>query len=367
MLALTVWCGRAINKYVASSSRACRIEVRTELNNKHAGYIELPSGTGVDLSVNLQRQCALVLTEQIPFGFLRVKFHETQVSPEFFENQALVFEDTLQCLRALSTTCLSTRPMIVPTLRVCWEQDKYKQACNEMMRYCTKFEVCLNECKLTATLQGSLIGMPVNGFFYGLNTLVLHMQCALVDGHTLGKQLALFNPDLKVLRLRGGVYSDGWDYYLPHLKKLEELDIDEPFGVDEFWLTSTTLKRLRLSKFKLEQVPKVIQRMVELVELDLSNNDLESIPDWICTLYNLQGLILHNNLRLNKLPDIYKLKKLTRLDVSFCNFTTDLLDILTLCKSLQVVDYSNNPRITRHQQPRSTLCIQGTDNVLPTS
>ena len=58
---------------------------------------------------------------------------------------------------------------------------------------------------------------------------------------------------------------------------------------------SPTLKRLRISKFGLKDVPLQIKDLSNLVELDLSDNDLQSLPAWIYQLSNLKSLILRHN------------------------------------------------------------------------
>ena len=150
---------------------------------------------------------------------------------------------------------------------------------------------------------------------FGADMLVLHMQDLIVND----KMFQFFNLHLKVLKLRGGRSFENWDYYLPFLNCLEELDIDDSKQASDFCLASTILKRLRLSNFKLSEVPFAVRFMASLVALDLSNNNLQSLPAWIYELHNLETLILRNNPKLSGVLDARRFPSLATLDVSSCN------------------------------------------------
>lgn len=316
MLCLAAWCGTAYKKN-ASQVGTC-IDVRTELSNKHVGYLywKSDSNSGLQDLFELQRQCgALFRTDQtnntIPCIFLRVRFEGYVISLKDRYQTCIAKEAS----RELAKLLASQRPVV----HVCWEQDAYVQVCTTMSRVFERFEYVTSnthsvlECVFLNDRQVAQIPAGVLKIF-GAHTLILHMKDKIVSDKMFCKP----HLRLKVLKLRGGRYHDGWDYYLCCLNSLEELDVDEPKQTSEI-MGSLNLKRLRLSNCKLSDVPFTVSCMVSLVALDLSNNNLQSLPTWIYRLYNLESLVLRNNPRLSGVLDVRNFPNLVTLDVSSCN------------------------------------------------
>lgn len=319
MLCLAEWCGTTFGNAI----KGTRIDVRAELSNKHVGYLYWKDNifNAKESVFELRRQCAnLFRTNQedamIPFAFLRVKFEGTTISLDAYTPSRVTKEAACQFAK------LTTRQR--PVVYVCWEQGAYQQACKTMsfaferFKYFANSDCSILECVCSKNTQVTVIPTTPRGVsmmnFFRTDTLVLHMQDLIVND----KMFHDLNPRLKVLKLRGGRYLEDWDYYLPFLKCLEELDIDEPRQASDFCLASINVKRLRLSNLKLSEVPFVVRRMACLVALDLSNNNLQSLPEWIYELHNLETLILRNNPKLSGMLDVRRFR-LATLDVSSCN------------------------------------------------
>lgn len=326
MLCLAEWCGATFGNAI----KGTRIDVRAELSNKHVGYLYWKDNifNAKESVFEFRRQCAnLFRTNQedtmIPFAFLRVKFEGTTIS--LYANTPSRVTKEAACQFAKLTT--RKRPVVY----LCWEEEAYQQACKTMsfaferFKYVDKKDCSILECVCSKNTQVTVIPTTPSGVsmmnFFRTDTLVLHMQDLIVND----KMFQFFNLHLKVLKLRGGRYLEDWDYYLPFLNCLEELDIDDSKQASDFCLASTILKRLRLSNFKLSEVPFVVRHMASLVALDLSNNNLQSLPEWIYELYNLETLILRNNPKLSGVLDVRRFPKLVTLDVSSCNLQVQRL------------------------------------------
>jgi hypothetical protein len=100
-----------------------------------------------------------------------------------------------------------------------------------------------------------------------------------------------------------------------HLLQLDlsEMDMDS-FPKDICELTYLTL--FNIAGNKLLELPKEVGKLVNLVEFDLSNNQLTSLPAEIGMLINLSNLNLANNQLTSLPPTISKLSHLTSLDLS---------------------------------------------------
>ncbi|GAG77797.1 unnamed protein product, partial [marine sediment metagenome] len=86
---------------------------------------------------------------------------------------------------------------------------------------------------------------------------------------------------------------------------------------------------------------KGIQCLIQLYALNLSYNDLTSLPDIICNLSSLQRLNISHN-KLTSLPDsISNLSSLQYLDISYNNFTS-VPDIIYNSSSLRFLNITNN-------------------------
>lgn len=99
------------------------------------------------------------------------------------------------------------------------------------------------------------------------------------------------------------------------------------------------LKHLHLS-ISMDCITDKLGEMTSLVHLDLSCNNLFSLPS-LKRLVNLEELDLHNNTQLGGSLDL-PCAKLTRLDISFCDFGQAVLDDLRTCSTLKKVDLYGN-------------------------
>ncbi|GAB4841377.1 hypothetical protein Ancab_022107 [Ancistrocladus abbreviatus] len=92
------------------------------------------------------------------------------------------------------------------------------------------------------------------------------------------------------------------------------------------------LRVLSLAWYKIIELPTVIGDLKQLRYLDVSSTHIIVLPESICTLYNLQTLLLTGCERLQKLPTaIGNLKQLRHLDVSNTKIEELPESICTLC------------------------------------
>eukprot|EP01116_Phalansterium_solitarium_P013312 TRINITY_DN3066_c0_g1_i4.p1 TRINITY_DN3066_c0_g1~~TRINITY_DN3066_c0_g1_i4.p1 ORF type:complete len:674 (-),score=309.55 TRINITY_DN3066_c0_g1_i4:852-2873(-) len=111
---------------------------------------------------------------------------------------------------------------------------------------------------------------------------------------------------------------------------------------------------------KIDCLPPELVRCVSLVELDVSNNLLKEVPQWLGELQELHTLSLSCN-RLSQLPnELFKAPRLQRLIVSFNQLTQIPLGIQH-GSSLRHLDFSENKITTI---PAKELCALANLNVL---
>ncbi|XP_057499462.1 putative disease resistance RPP13-like protein 1 [Actinidia eriantha] len=93
-------------------------------------------------------------------------------------------------------------------------------------------------------------------------------------------------------------------------------------GLDDILSTLQCSRVLSLSGYNIVELPTSIGNLIHLRYLDLSETFIEQLPEIICTLYNLQILLLSNCPSLTTLPeDICKLVCLLYLAISGTNLT----------------------------------------------
>ena len=135
--------------------------------------------------------------------------------------------------------------------------------------------------------------------------------------------------------------------------------------VEEYirWAQKTGATQLNLSGNQLTSLPPEIKLLKKLTTLDLSNNQLTSMPTEIKLLKKLTTLKLHRNQLTALPPEIKLLKQLTTLDLSN-NQLTSLPPEIAQLKQLTTLDLSNNqltsmpPEIAQLKQ-LTTLNLSG--------
>ncbi|WP_445636644.1 hypothetical protein NSTC745_01579 [Nostoc sp. DSM 114161] len=103
----------------------------------------------------------------------------------------------------------------------------------------------------------------------------------------------------------------------------------------------SSLTRLYLSNNQLSSLPPEISQLSSLTRLDLHNNQLSSLPPEICQLSSLTTLYLHNNQLSSLPPEICQLSSLTTLYLSN-NQLSSLPPEISQLSSLTTLYLSNN-------------------------
>ncbi|XP_031459329.1 DISP complex protein LRCH3 isoform X6 [Phasianus colchicus] len=118
-------------------------------------------------------------------------------------------------------------------------------------------------------------------------------------------------------------------------------------------LCSLPLKVLIASNNKLVSIPEEIGQLRQLTELDVSCNEIQTIPPQIGNLESLRDLNVRRN-HLVRLPEELAELPLIRLDFS-CNKITTIPVCYRNLRHLQTIMLENNPL----QSPPAQICIKG--------
>ncbi len=118
-------------------------------------------------------------------------------------------------------------------------------------------------------------------------------------------------------------YSNDW---IRKLKGLKELELDLSYNrletLPESVVNLTNLTRLDLSYNRLETLPESVVNLTNLTRLNLSSNQLKTLPESVGNLTNLTRLNLSSN-QLETLPEsVGNLTNLTGLDLSYNRLKT---------------------------------------------
>ena len=133
---------------------------------------------------------------------------------------------------------------------------------------------------------------------------------------------------------------------LPKLKSLTRLNMSY-CGITRLPVWITELENLfsldvSYCKIKFESSSIQMAELINLKEINLGNNYLESLPEWLSKLKNLINLNISGNL-LESIPEsLSELKNLTSLDIGG-NLLESLPESLSELKNLTSLDISGNP------------------------
>ena len=278
MFALSVMCNLTIKK---KSTHEVSVLMRAELSNKVLGRVECKKqwSSMEEFSVFLQRQGATMLgcSKAMPLSFLRMKVDNTIVSLSCFDNLSAIL-DHPDKLQASIDSCEFVTDL-------CWDEGAYDELCASMLTKFQSFDYnVLNgravlDCTVVQRVDGAGFFMPNCAYPFEPTELVLRMNDVWLCHFAFAGRVRNFE-SLQTLRIKGGMYIKSTPCIdLMNFQNLQELDVEEPYVATSFdFRLRPTLRRLRISKFGLKDVPLQIKDLPNLVELDLSNNDLQSLP-----------------------------------------------------------------------------------------
>ncbi|PRQ56476.1 putative TIR domain, P-loop containing nucleoside triphosphate hydrolase [Rosa chinensis] len=131
---------------------------------------------------------------------------------------------------------------------------------------------------------------------------------------------------------------------------------------------SHCLRVLKLDGYDIKELPDSINNFKHLTYLDLSQTLIKRLPDTVCTLYNLQALLLSQCWDLTELPaNLGRLINLSHLDVSFTGIKK-MPPQMGKLKDLQMLPEfvldkhnagENLAELRKLEKLRGTLCISG--------
>lgn len=140
--------------------------------------------------------------------------------------------------------------------------------------------------------------------------------------------------------------------------------------------TLTSLRALSLHRCAIEELPKSIGNVKFLKYLNLSETTIEVMPNTVCTLYNLQTLLLKGCEKLRRLPtNMRRLINLRHLDITMAGLEEmplemgNLKDLQTLTDFILGKDGTGSTikELRDLQHLHGTLRISGLENVVDVS
>ncbi|KAG5539127.1 hypothetical protein RHGRI_019621 [Rhododendron griersonianum] len=141
--------------------------------------------------------------------------------------------------------------------------------------------------------------------------------------------------------------------------------------LDEILSGLTRLQVLSLPRYQVEELPYSIGKLIHLRFLDLSYNRINQLPESVCTLYNLETLLLSNCHLLTTLPaELVKLILLRNLDLTGTNLKEMPMHISRLKDLQQLTAFvvgecsgSDINELKELHSLRGAITIAGLENV----
>uniref|UniRef100_A0A4W3JPE1 Leucine rich repeats and death domain containing 1 n=1 Tax=Callorhinchus milii TaxID=7868 RepID=A0A4W3JPE1_CALMI len=148
-----------------------------------------------------------------------------------------------------------------------------------------------------------------------LTALSTHLQSLRIYEDSIKNMIS--DPDIEELNLQGKNLT-AFPSVINHLVKLRVLDLSNNSitAISDNIVNFVNLRQLSLHKNYLSHVPIIIDELANLNVLDLSSNQLSSVPATIVNLKNLQTLNLNSN-QINIFPKpICHIPKIIKLEIA---------------------------------------------------
>ena len=195
--------------------------------------------------------------------------------------------------------------------------------------------------KLDLTDCKSLVNLEALSSLNSITSLNLNSCESLKDFEVIGKLTSLKNIDMSCCSYGGCESCSSFKslFGFEKLSNLTEIDLSGRVNLLDVksLISCSRLTKLKLTKAKLNSLPKGLGEIPNLTHLDLSSNDFRNL-DSLADLNNLASLDLKYN-ELQNLDGLSNLKSLKKLDLSSCKSLSNLEGLLD-CVNLTSLNLS---------------------------